>query len=61
MKRFVENPKSCLITMISLIVICEFLLKASSMVIQFFGICLLPFIILLGLLLMTNDKKKNME
>jgi len=61
MKKFVENPKSCLITMILLIVICEFLLKASSMVIQFFGICLLPFIILLGLLLMTNDKKKNME
>jgi len=61
MKRFVENPRSCLMTMILLIIVCEILLKASSVVIQFFGICLLPFIVLLGLLLMTNDKKKNME
>ena len=61
MKSFVRNPKKCLISMILLIVICEISLRVDNMVVQSFGICLVPFIILFGLLLMMNDKKKNIE
>ena len=61
MKSFVRNPKKCLIAMILLIVVCEISLRVDNMVVQSFGICLVPFIILFGLLLMMNDKKKNIE
>ncbi len=57
MKKIIEDPKKCLTATISLILMSEILLKSENMVIQFFGICLLPFIIGFGLLLMMNDKK----
>lgn len=61
MKNIVDNPKSCLVTMVLLIVICEVLLNTNIVIIQFLGICLLPFIVVLGILLMINSKEKNVE
>lgn len=57
MKKFVGKQKNCFITMFVLIVVCEILLRIDNKIIQFLGICLLPFIILFGFLLIKNDQK----
>lgn len=57
MKKFVGKQKYCFITMFSLIVICEVLLRVDNKFIQIVGISLVPFIILFGFLLIKNDKR----
>lgn len=57
MKKFVSKQKNCLISMITLIAICELLLKIDNKIIQSLGICLTPFIVYFGFLLIMNDKK----
>lgn len=57
MKKFVGKQKYCFITMFSLIVICEVLLRIDNKFIQIVGISLVPFIILFGFLLIKNDKR----
>lgn len=57
MKKFVGKQKNCFITMFVLIVACEILLRIDNKIIQSLGICLLPFIILFGFLLLKNDQK----
>lgn len=62
MKKFLKtvksNQKVCLITLLSLIVITEILIRIDNRVVQTFGICIVPFIILLGFQLILNDQKK---
>ncbi len=57
MKKFVGKQKYCFITMFSLIVICEVLLRINNKIIQIVGVSLVPFIILFGFLLIKNDKR----
>lgn len=57
MKKFVGRQKNCFITMFSLIVICEILLRIDNKIVQSIGIVLMPFIVLFGFLLIKNDKK----
>lgn len=61
MKNFVGKQKHCFITMFSLIVICEVLLRVDNKIIQIVGISLVPFIILFGFLLIKNDKRINIK
>lgn len=58
MKKLVDGQKNCLITLIGLVTIVEFLLKIDNKIIQSLGILLTPFIIMVGLLLIKNDQKK---
>ncbi len=57
MKKLVGKQKNCFITMLSLIVICEVLLRVDNKIIQIIGISLVPFIILFGFLLIKNDRR----
>lgn len=57
MKKFVSKQKNCFIAMLTLIAICELLLKIDNKIFQSFGIGLTPFIICFGFLLLRNDKK----
>lgn len=61
MKDFISKQKNCFLTMFSLIVICEILLKVDNKIIQTLGICLLPFIILFVLLFIKNDQRKDIN
>ena len=58
MKSFICKQKNCFITLATLIVICELLLKIDNKFIQSLGILILPFIIYFGYLLIRNDQKK---
>lgn len=59
MKKFIYKQKNCFWTLLSLIMICEILLKIDNKIVQSFGIALTPFIIMFGLLLIKNDQKKE--
>lgn len=59
MKKFINKQKNCLYTLISLIIVCEFLLKVENKFIQCIGIILTPIIILLSIILMKNDNKNE--
>lgn len=59
MKKFISKQKNCLLTLIILIVICELLLKIDNKIIQSLGICIIPFIVMFGFLLIKNDQKKT--
>lgn len=61
MKSFVNKQRNCLIAMLSLIAICELLLKIDNKIIQTLGIGLTPFIMYFGILLLRNDKKNINE
>ena len=58
MKKFIGKQKNCFWTLLSLIIVCELLLKIDNKVIQTMGIVLTPFIIVFGILLIKNDQKK---
>ena len=58
MKKFVGKQKNCLWTLLSLILVCELLLKIDNKIIQSMGIVLTPFIVVFGILLIRNDQKK---
>lgn len=58
MKKMISEPKGCLTLMLSLIVICEILLKFENRITQSIGICLTPFILVLVIRLIKNDKQK---
>ena len=58
MKKFINKQKNCFWALLSLILVCELLLKIDNKIIQSIGIVLTPFIILLGVLLIRNDQKK---
>lgn len=59
MKRQQRNQKTYISVMISLIIICELLLKVDNMIIQSIGILLTPFIILCVLMTIKNDQKRG--
>ena len=58
MKKFISKQKNCLWTLLSLIIICEFLLKINNRVIQSIGIVLTPIIVILEISLIRNDQKQ---
>ena len=57
MKKFINKQKNCFITLISLVVLCEILLKINNKIIQLIGILLTPVIAILVLLVIRNDQK----
>lgn len=59
MKKFINKQKNCLYTLLSLIIVCEILLKVDNKIIQGMGVVLTPIIIILSVLLMKNDNKKE--
>ena len=59
MKKFISNQKNCLWTLLSLILVCEILLKINNKFIQLIGIMIVPFILFLVFLLIKNDNKKE--
>ena len=61
MKKFISKQKNCLLSLLTLITLCEILLKIDNKFIQSLGICLTPFIIMFGILLLKNDKQKNIN
>lgn len=58
MKKIISEPKGCLTLMLSLIIICEVLLKIDNRIIQTIGICLTPIIVILVILFIKSDKQK---
>ncbi len=58
MKKFISKQKNCFLTLLSLIIVCELLLKINNRIFQAMGIVLTPFIALLVFLLIRNDQKK---
>ena len=61
MKKFVSEQKNCIITLAVLIGLCEILLEFDNRFFQTIGICLLPFIVWLVVLLIKNDNKKAIK
>lgn len=59
MKKFISKQKNCFWTLLSLIVLCEILLKVNNKFIQCLGIILTPVIIIFSILLMKNNYKKE--
>ena len=59
MKNFISKQKNCFWTLLSLIILCEILLKVNNKFIQCIGIILTPVIIIFSILLMKNDYKKE--
>ena len=60
MKKLVSEPRSCLLSMLSLVFICELLLNTSNRFFQVLGIIILPVIIGLSLkLVIGNNKLQN--
>lgn len=60
MKKLVSEPRSCLLSMLSLVFICELLLNTSNRLLQVLGIIILPVIIVLSLkLVIGNNKLQN--
>jgi len=57
MKKFKIKQKNCFWALLSLIMLCEILLKIDNKIIQSIGILFLPFIIILEFLLIRNDQK----
>ena len=58
MKKFISKQKNCFITLISLVVMCEILLKIDNKIIQSIGILLTPIIAIFVFLLIRNDQKE---
>ena len=58
MKKFISKQKICFITLISLVVMCEILLKIDNKIIQSIGILLTPIIAIFVFLLIRNDQKE---
>ena len=59
MKKLVSEPRSCLLSMLSLVLICETLLNTGNRILQALGIFIVPFIITLSILLVTMQTKKT--
>lgn len=57
MKKLVSEPRSCLLSMLSLVFICELLLNTSNRFLQVLGIIILPVILVLSIKLVTSDNK----
>ena len=57
MKTAIKKQNKYLITMLMLIFICEIMLQVNNNVLQILGICIVPFIVVFGVLLLTSDKK----
>ena len=58
MKKFINKQKNVIISLIGLILVCEFLLNINNKFIQSIGIILTPVIALMVYLLIRNDQKK---
>lgn len=58
MKKFINKQKNCFMTLLSLVVICEILLKINNKIIQTIGIVLTPLIAILVFLVIRNDQKE---
>ena len=59
MKKLISEPKSCLLSMLCLVFICETLLNTGYRFLQTLGILIVPFIIALSILLVTMQTKKT--
>ena len=58
MKKFIGKQKNLFITLISLVIICEVLLRIDNKIIQTIGVLLTPFIAILVFLVIRNDQKE---
>lgn len=61
MKKIVSEQKNCFIALAISIVLCEILLELDNRFFQTVGICLLPVIVWLVVLLIKNDNKKTIK
>ena len=57
MKKFISKQKNILISLVGLVLVCEFLLNIDNKFIQSIGIILTPIIALMVYLLIRNDQK----
>ena len=58
MKKFISKQKNCFMTLISVVVICEILLRIDNKIIQGLGVLLTPLIAILVYLVIKNDQKE---
>ena len=59
MKKLISETKSCLLSLLCLVFICETLLNTGYRFLQTLGILIVPFIIALSILLVTKQTKKT--
>ena len=58
MKKFINKQNKWIISLISLVIVCEILLKIDNKITQFIGIILTPIIAILVFLVIKNDQKE---
>ena len=58
MKKFISKQKNCIVTLLSIVAVCELLLKIDNRIIQSFGILLTPVIAVLAYTVIRNDQKE---
>ena len=58
MKKFINEQKKCFIALISLVVICEILLRINNTIIQTIGVLLTPIIAIMVFVVIRNDQKE---
>ena len=58
MKKFIGKQKNCFMTLISLVIICEVLLRIDNKVIQAIGVSLTPVIAMMVYFVIRNDQKE---
>ena len=58
MKTVINDRTKYVTAILSLIFICEIMFHTNNRIIQTFGMCILPIIIVYGILLFKNEKNK---
>ena len=60
MRQFISKQKNCIISLLSLVIICETLFRIDNRFMQALGILLTPFVAVFVFLIIRNDQK-NMK
>ena len=58
MKKFIGKQKNCFMALISLVIICEVLLRIDNKVIQAIGVALTPLIAMMVYFVIRNDQNE---
>ena len=59
MKTIISKQKKYLVAILLLIFICEIMLGSNNTIIQGLGICVMPMIVVYGILLYKNEKENT--
>jgi len=59
MKTVINERTKYIINILVLVLVCETMLQINNKLIQFLGICILPIILIYGVLLFKHEKNKK--